>query len=211
MTLIWLNGPFGGGKTQVSHELCRRLPGSVVCDPERAGFGLNRMLPKDIRGDFQDLTSWRAAVVEVLNLALTKRGGVVIAPMTVIEPKYFEETVGRLRTMGHEVHHFALMARRETVLKRLRERDIVHTLRSAVGQTPDRGKETWARRKLDLCLDRLRDRQFATHVWTDDLSVPEVANTVAQQAGLHLTENTDTRLTGYLRRAWTGVKHIRLD
>lgn len=35
--------------------------------------------------------------------------------------KYFKETVGRLRTLGHEVHHFSLLARRGTVLKRLRE------------------------------------------------------------------------------------------
>jgi hypothetical protein len=38
--LLWINGPFGGGKTQTAHEIQRRLPGSVICDPEevsRAG------------------------------------------------------------------------------------------------------------------------------------------------------------------------------
>jgi deoxyadenosine/deoxycytidine kinase len=35
MMLIWLNGPFGVGKTQTAHELSRRLPTSVVCDPEQ--------------------------------------------------------------------------------------------------------------------------------------------------------------------------------
>jgi hypothetical protein len=43
--LLWINGPFGGGKTQTAFELHRRLPGSVVCDPELAGFGLHRMMP----------------------------------------------------------------------------------------------------------------------------------------------------------------------
>ena len=52
--LLWINGPFGGGKTQTAHEIRRRLPGSVVCDPEHPGFGLRRMLPPDLRGDFQD-------------------------------------------------------------------------------------------------------------------------------------------------------------
>ena len=32
--LLWINGPFGGGKTATAHELNRRLPDSVVCDPE---------------------------------------------------------------------------------------------------------------------------------------------------------------------------------
>jgi adenylylsulfate kinase-like enzyme len=31
--LLWINGPFGGGKTATAYELNRRLPGSVVCDP----------------------------------------------------------------------------------------------------------------------------------------------------------------------------------
>lgn len=48
--LLWINGPFGGGKTQTAHELARRLPGSVICDPERVGFGLHRMMPAGLRG-----------------------------------------------------------------------------------------------------------------------------------------------------------------
>jgi hypothetical protein len=211
MTLIWLNGPFGGGKTQTAHELLRRLPNSVVCDPEHPGFGLRRMLPPALRGDFQDLTSWREGVVEVLNLALSKHNGPVIAPMTVIEPKYFEETVGRLQDMGHEVHHFSLLARRETVLNRLRERDLMHALRFAMGQNAPLFRDSWAKSKLDLCLERLQDKQFATHVWTDDLSIPEVADHVAVKAGVKLRPNTDTRLTAYVRRKWTSARHIRFD
>jgi hypothetical protein len=221
MTLIWLNGPFGGGKTQTAHELLRRLPNSVVCDPEHAGFGLRRMLPQTLRGDFQDLTAWREGVVEVLDLALRKHDGPVIAPMTVIDPNYFEETVGRLRTLGHEVHHFSLLARRETVLKRLRERGFGHALQFAAGKaTPGRFaagrsvpliRDSWAVSKVDICLERLQDKQFATHIWTDDLSIHEVANHVAATAGLALRPNTDTRLRGYLRRSWTSLKHIRFN
>ena len=222
MTLIWLNGPFGGGKTQTAHELLRRLPNSVVCDPEHAGFGLRRMLPPTLRGDFQDLTAWREGVVEVLDLALRKYDGPVIAPMTVTNPDYFEETVGRLRNLGHEVHHFSLLARRETVLKRLRERGFGHALQFVTGKNtrrhvpgrrglPGLGRDTWAVSKVDFCLERLQGKQFATHVWTDTLSIREVADEVATTAGLPLNPNTDTRLRGYLRRSWTSLKHIRFD
>ena len=55
--LLWINGPFGGGKTQTAYELHRRLQGSLVCDPEHVGYGLHRMLPPTLRGDFQDLHS----------------------------------------------------------------------------------------------------------------------------------------------------------
>lgn len=209
--LIWLNGPFGGGKTQTAHELSRRLPNGVVCDPEHAGFGLRRMLPPALRGDFQDLASWRAGVVEVLDLALRGHDGPVVAPMTVIEPAYFAETVGRLRELGHEVHHFALLARRETVLRRLRERGFGHALQFLAGKDAPLRRDSWAVSTLDLCLTRLREDLFAHHVWTDDLTVPGVADRVARTAALNLLPNTDTRVRGYLRRSWTSLRHIRFD
>nr|WP_245699827.1 AAA family ATPase [Streptomyces roseifaciens] len=34
--LLWINGPFGGGKTQTAYEIRRRLPGSVVRDPRKS-------------------------------------------------------------------------------------------------------------------------------------------------------------------------------
>jgi hypothetical protein len=201
--LIWLNGPFGGGKTQTAHELARRLPGSVICDPELAGFGLRRMLPPPLRSDFQDLKSWREGVVEVLDLVLRKHNGPVIAPMTVTNPTYFKETVGRLHDMDHEVHHFSLLARRETVLKRLRERGL--------GRAVPWLRDTWAESKVDECLSRLQAPEFATQLWTATLPIRTVADHIAAATGVLLTPNTDSRLQDYARRTWTSLKHIRFD
>lgn len=210
--LIWINGPHGGGKTQTAHEVARRLPGSVICDPEHVGFGLHRMTPRPLRGDFQDLRAWREGVYEVLDLTLTRHDGTVIAPMTVIEPAYFRETVGRLRERGHRVHHFSLLAERETVLRRLRERGGVHVLRYVTGTThAPLKRESWAVRKLDLSLDRLAAPEFAEHIWTDRLTVPQVADRIAAAASLTLAPNTDSPLRGRARRAWTSVRHIRFD
>ncbi|WP_326721513.1 zeta toxin family protein [Streptomyces sp. NBC_00243] len=209
--LLWINGPFGGGKTQTAHEIQRRLPGSVVCDPEHAGFGLRRMLPPELRGDFQDLRSWRQGVVEVLDLALSKQDGVVIAPMTVTNPLYFEETVGRLRELGHDVRHFALLAERETVLKRLRERGFGHLLQYVAGKDAPLRRESWAVQQLDHSLERLREPEFAEHLWTDHTTVAKTADRIAVLAGLTLTPNRDGVLRGRLRRAWTSARHIRFD
>ncbi|MEU8982490.1 AAA family ATPase [Streptomyces sp. NPDC048309] len=209
--LLWINGPFGGGKTQTAHEIQRRLPGSVVCDPEHAGFGLRRMMPAELRGDFQDLASWRQGVVEVLDLALGKHDGVVIVPMTVTNPRYFEETVGRLRELGHDVRHFALLAERETVLKRLRERGFGHLLRYVAGKDAPLRQESWAVAQLDHCLERLREPEFAEHLWTDHTTVAKTADRIAVLAGLTLTPNRDGAVRGRLRRAWVGAKHIRFD
>ena len=209
--LLWINGPFGGGKTQTAHEIRRRLPGSVICDPEHAGFGLRRMLPPELRGDFQDLASWRQGVVEVLDLALTKHDGVVIVPMTVTEPGYFEETVGRLRELGHDVRHFTLLAQRETVLKRLRERGFGHLLQYVAGKDAPLRRETWAVQQLDHCLERLREPEFAEHLWTDHTTVPKTADRIAVLAGLTLTPNREGTLRTRLRQVGIGIKHIRFD
>ncbi|USQ82732.1 AAA family ATPase [Streptomyces phaeoluteigriseus] len=209
--LLWINGPFGGGKTQTAHEIRRRLPGSVVCDPEHAGFGLRRMLPPDLRGDFQDLVAWRQGVVEVLDLALREHDGVVIAPMTVTDPRYFAETVGRLGEMGHDVRHFTLLAERETVVRRLRERGMGRLLRFVSGRKAVSRKESWAVQRLDHCLERLREPEFAEHLWTDHTSVPKTADRIAVLAGLTLRPNTEGALRTRLRQARVGLKHIRFD
>ncbi|GGL88866.1 hypothetical protein GCM10010129_35860 [Streptomyces fumigatiscleroticus] len=209
--LLWINGPFGGGKTQTAHEIQRRLPGSVICDPEHAGFGLHRMLPPALRGDFQDLTAWRQGVVEVLDLALTGHDGVVIAPMTVTDSGCFAETVGRLRDLGHDVHHFTLLAERETVLRRLRERGFGHLLAYVAGRDAGLRRESWAVRQLDHCLERLREPEFAEHLWTDHSTVPKTADRIAVLAGLTLLPNTEGALRTRLRQARVGLRHIRFD
>ncbi len=209
--LVWINGSFGGGKTQTAHELQRRLPGSVICDPEHVGFGLHRMTPRHLRRDFQDLPAWRQGVYEVLDLTLTGGAGPVIVPMTIIEPAYFAETIGRLRGSGHEVAHFALLAERATVLRRLRERGFGHALQLVAGRDAPVRRESFAASKLDLCLERLREAPFAEHVWTDHLRIDQVADRIAASAGLTLGPNTDSVIRGRMRQAWTGPAHIRFD
>ncbi|MEU4345367.1 AAA family ATPase [Nocardia sp. NPDC023852] len=209
--LLWINGPFGGGKTQTAFELHRRLPGSVVCDPEEVGFGLHRMMPSSLRGDFQDFSGWRQGVFEVLDRVLHKHEGVVIAPMTVVDPRYFAETVGRLRSAGHDVRHFALLAERETVLNRLRDRGLgVAPLFRLVGQGDLLlRREQFAVDKLDYCLAQLSRPEFAEHIWTDTTVVTSVAGRIADMVGLTLAPNTDGRMRGRLRRMAVTARHAR--
>jgi hypothetical protein len=84
--------------------------GLRTADPEQLGFGLQRMLPSRLRHDFQDFPAWRQGVYEVLDLILRSADGPVIAPMTLIEPEYFADIIGRLTDAGYDVRHFALLA-----------------------------------------------------------------------------------------------------
>ena len=205
--LLWINGPFGGGKSETARELHSRLPGSVICDPELLGFGLHRMLPPQLRGDFQDFPAWRQGVYEVLDLLLRAAGGTVIAPMTLIEPDYFADIIGRLSEAGHDVRHFALLADARVIERRLRERSVVHAIQRLRGQDVPLFRGTFAMRKLDLCLSRLSQPEFAAQLRTDHLTVPQVAEAIAASTGLELGRHRGGVVGNRLRRAARGLGH----
>jgi adenylylsulfate kinase-like enzyme len=51
--IVWLNGPFGVGKTTTARALVDVLPGSRLLDPEHVGLLLRDTLNEPV-GDFQD-------------------------------------------------------------------------------------------------------------------------------------------------------------
>jgi hypothetical protein len=199
--LIWINSTFGGGKTATAYELHRRLPGSAVCDPEHVGFGMRRMLPATLRGNFQDLPAWRHSVTELLRLTLAAYAGPVIVPMTLVDHGYFQEIIGRLRDDGFVVHHFTLLADEATVRRRLARRSL----------GTQAGPGNWAIKALSDNLRRLRAPEFARHIQTDQLTVSRVADTIASAAGLTIKPSTDGPLRAALRRYSTTIRTIRFD
>lgn len=193
--LIWINGPFGVGKTQTAFELYDRLPGSFVSDPEEHGFALFRTLPRNLRGDFQDLPMWRHVTFETLRHLSDHHAGPVIVPMTLVKKEYFEETVGRLRASGVDVRHFTLMASRETLLKRLRSR----------GES----KNGWPAQQMDRCLEGLQDETFGVHLKTDTLNISEQAEHIAKACGLTLLPAQKNPLMQKIRRWSVTFRHFR--
>jgi AAA domain len=195
--LIWINGPFGVGKTQAAYELCRRLPGSFVCDPEQLGSGLQRMTPPDLRGDFQDLPLWRQGVFSVLDDNLTRSSRVLIVPMTLVNPDYFAEIVGGLRDRGHTVHHVMLLAPRRTLLRRLRSRG--------------EGSRSWGAAQTLRCLDGLTQLDPADGLETHHLTHRAVVEDIARRAGATLAPDRSTPFQRTLRRLRVQLQHVRRD
>jgi hypothetical protein len=128
---------------------------------------------------------------------LGKHHGDVIVPMTIVELAYLREILGTLQDKGHEARHYALLAERATILRRLRGRSL-----------PLR-RDRFAEAKIDDCLDRLRHNDFAEHIWTDRLTIPQVADRIAASAGLTLAPDTDSALRARAHRTWIAIKHIR--
>ena len=165
--VVWLNGAFGVGKTTVARALASRLPDALILDPEDIGRMLRKIVPEALRtSDFQDIPSWRRLTVATIESLLRDQPGPLVVPMTVVDPVYFDETVGRLRRVGITVHHFTLVAGPKTIRRRVLWR------LSAPWDT------WWALRRVQHCTRALRSPLFATHVDTENRSVADIAASI---------------------------------
>ncbi|MDI3234774.1 AAA family ATPase [Exiguobacterium antarcticum] len=170
--IIWINGTFGVGKTTAARGLQKRIKGSHLFDPELTGQLLRRQLPQENRiDDFQDEPLWRRLNLLLLE-QLDQTATVVIVPMTLTNPDYFEEIVGILRTKGHQVRHVTLMASPETVRRRLRSRF-------------ERG-QSWGGKQVETRLRELKHPFFLNHVDTDGMSKHQIVDVIGLLCDIRL-------------------------
>ena len=142
--IIWLNGPFGVGKTSVARELVGLIPDARIVDPERIGYVMKRTFWR--HHDYQDVALWRRLTVRQVHRRA--RRTTVIVPMTVVDPAVYAEI-----TAGARV--FALTASREQITARIDAGDEAHDV------------ETTEPRPLP---DRVRDRRASANGSTPTIS-----------------------------------------
>ncbi|MFI9345338.1 NUDIX domain-containing protein [Streptomyces sp. NPDC052773] len=127
MTVVWINGTFGAGKTTTARELIELIPNSTLFDPEVIGGALAHLLPaKHLAevGDFQDLPIWRRLVIDTAAAMLAELGGTLVVPMTLLRQDYRDEIFGGLAARRITVSH-VLLAPAETILReRIAHREI---------------------------------------------------------------------------------------
>ena len=68
--IIWINGPFGAGKTTLAKRLRDRRSKSLIFDPEEIGFVVKETVPMPASGDYQD------PMVRVLEASNKTKGSV---------------------------------------------------------------------------------------------------------------------------------------
>ena len=162
--IIWVNGPFGVGKTSVATELAELLPGSLVFDPELIGTFIRGLLPAELQEpDYQDIALWRDLTRHIAESTANLYDRPLIVPMTLVSRDYFIEIVGSLTRSGCDVRHFTLLASRERILERHRGRA---------------DYEEWGEQQLDRCLAALSEPAFAVHLDTEDSSPGDIAREI---------------------------------
>ena len=81
---MWLNGPFGVGKTATAHLVRQVQSGWRHFDPEWVGFMLRANLDGWPVDDFQDLPPWRRLVPQVARGIIDLTGDPLLAVQTVL-------------------------------------------------------------------------------------------------------------------------------
>ena len=163
--VILINGAFGIGKTTAARLLSRRLPASLVFDPEPVGVLLQRSrgllgAPVD---DFQDIPAWRRLSVFGVR-ALRRLRPHVIVPMAFSNLSYLEEIRAGIARFEPRVFHFCLVAPEAVVIERLRRRS--HGVASR--------DLSWQLRRAAECCAVHREAAFAEHVPAGDRTPEEL-------------------------------------
>lgn len=194
--LIWINGAFGSGKTQTAFELQRRIDGSYVYDPENAGFFIRSNIPPEMNNpDFQDHHLWRDFNRSMIEYIADNYCGTIIIPMTVTNPSYCNEIIGKL-SEKYDIKHFILCAEKETIIKRLSSRL--------------EGKKSWAAMQIDRCINAFSSGDIhGIKIQTDNMNIYQVAERIAQLSDIRLNADSRSRLRKLWDRTITKFRHIR--
>ncbi|TCC55854.1 ATP-binding protein [Kribbella pittospori] len=119
MTIIWVNGTFGAGKTTTAGKLVELTEGTRLFDPEYVGYMLSANLKDQQFTDFQQLPPWRTLVPVVMDEVARFTGQHLVAVQTVLVEDYWREISTALHALGHPVIHVLLDADAETLHTRI--------------------------------------------------------------------------------------------
>lgn len=171
--IIMVNGAFGSGKTTTANELLKSIDNSMIFDPEEVGFMLRNIITNDIKhddekkNDFQALELWRVLTVKVAEGLKHKYKRNMIIPMTIRNYDYYKYISNGLREIDKNFYHFCLIAKKETIYKRLIERG---------------DKEGgWAFQQTDECIENYSKYDFSDYIDTEEMNVKEVVNLILEK------------------------------
>ena len=173
--IVFVNGPFGLGKTTVASLLAEKIPHAMLYDPEKLGAVLNKVLgPFHRVDDFQYYALWRILLVGGAGVLKQVSARTLVVPMTVWRRDLFDRITAGLQRVD-ELSCFRLTASRDVLVDRI----------SSDSEDPE--AYGWRMEHVEVCLRAALDPAFGTEILTDGRTPAEVAdqilNTLALPAG----------------------------
>lgn len=119
----------------------------------------------------------------------------LIVPMTITNEGYFHEIVDPIIEKGIEFKSYTLMAKKETIEKRLIKRG---------------DKNAWNFKQVDRCVMGLHNKAFQGQIDTDKLNLYEVVDFICQDLNITKKLISPNRIARLLRRAIVALGNIRI-
>lgn len=144
--IIWIDGPFGAGKTTLATRLCEKRSDLLVLDPEEIGYVVKTVVAMPPSGNYQDLPFWRRLTVQAIAELRDHYPQDIAVPMTLLNPAHRDEIFSAVRSIDSSFIHFYLNVDREILCERI------------VGQSmhPDESRNeqirTWRLAQVESCL-----------------------------------------------------------
>ncbi len=163
--IIWINGPYGVGKSTLARALHKLNPNSFIFDAEAVGNAVRDNLPKHRFNGyiFEGYPMWFTMCTALLNDIASDFSGDIYVPMTLVYQDSFAKLAGPLSAQGHTVKHILLTS----------TYDVVHDRILARGETED----CWCMQNICLCLEQQRTFEDVIRI---DSSGATVASLAAQ-------------------------------
>ena len=163
--ILWIDGPYGVGKSTLAEALHGLRPESFVFDAEEVGNAVRDNLPMNTYSDvFEGYPLWFEFCSELLLEISKSFWGDIFVPMTLIYPDSFEKIAAPLREYGTDIRHILLESDYETVRGRILER----------GEDED----CWCIENIGLCLKNQAKFDDVIRIKSVDAPVYELAKEV---------------------------------
>lgn len=161
--IIWIDGPYGVGKSTLAERLAELDPRGFVFDAEEVGNAVRENTPRELYNGaiFEGYPMWFEMCVALLTDLSRRYDGTIYVPMTLTEPDSFKKIAAPLRDNGIEARHVLLESTFEVVRDRILER----------------GEEEgcWCMENIGLCLERQRDFENVIRLRSVEKTVDQLA------------------------------------
>lgn len=161
--IIWINGPYGVGKSSLAEKLHECNPHSFIFDAEAVGNAVRDNMPKELFNGyiFEGYPLWFSMCVELLADIASRYDGDIYVPMTLVFADSFEKIERPLKQRKVCIKHILLESSKQ----------IIHDRILARGEEED----CWCMRHIDLCLEQQRNFENVIRIASYGKPVSELA------------------------------------
>jgi len=164
--IIWINGPYGVGKSTLAEKLHELNPNSFIFDAEEVGNAVRGNIPKELFNGyiFENYNLWFRNIVELLIEIISKYSGDIYIPMTLVNKDSFNKIANPLKEYGLNVEHILLESTYEVVHDRILSR----------GEQ----EGCWCMNNIELCLANQSTFKNVRRIESIGKTVDELASEV---------------------------------